>query len=229
MSLPKILFSAAVVTAAATVANHWPVRVDTTVRSGNHAPDVTRDCGPGPRVLILGGSVANGWGASDMAHEWWVLACQRVGGTWRNVAVPAARVADELRQYRAAAWDADVVIALDGANDLVLGLAPQIRGQIEHRVEVYRAGVAALRREIGPRLVVIAQPLGLGKPALQTVGHEAELAAAYARMRALADVDLGGLEVDFRDLTHFGDVGQVVVAGAVVRDLRAATGRVGEP
>lgn len=215
MSLPRVIFGAAVVTAALAAANHWPARADATVRHGNHdgARYVELDCGPGPRVLVLGGSVANGWGASALDREWWAQACRRAGGVWRNAAQPARRVGDEIRQADAhAAFGAEVTIALDGANDLILGLAPQIRGQIERRVEAYRVGARELRRR---GVVVVLQPIPLGGPSLQTAGYEARLREAYREMAREADVDLSALAVDYLDVVHFGDAGHAALAEAL--------------
>ena len=133
---------------------------------------------------------------------------------------PAKRVADELRQMEEnRGFMADRVIALDGGNDLVLGLAPAIRGQVDRRAAGFVEGAARLRAH---GALVILQPIDLSgaHPTLQTAGHEAELARAYAEMARAADVDLSGLPVDFLDVLHFGDRGHAMLADRIVEILR---------
>lgn len=188
------------------------------------------DCGPGPRVLVIGGSVALGWGASDLAHTWWALACARVGGQWRNAAQPAARVdPQEIEQaIREDRWGADLVIELSGANDLVYGLAP-LAGQPTKRVGRWLVSHAWLRGIVGPRLLTVIQPAPVGAPLWETGGVEDEARSAYAWMAMVGDVDLSALEVDYVDAVHFGDAGHArvadAIAGVVTEVIRAAKRR----
>lgn len=227
----RLIAGASALTLAATIANHWPTRVDTTVRAGNHdgQPFVEMTCYPfdGPRVLVVGGSAANGWGASKLMNEWWVLACERTGGTWRNAAQPAKRIADEVVQVEEnrESFRPTTVLSLSGGNDLLLGLAPSIRGQLARRVVAYhdgRARLGAAAARAGARLVTILQPLDLtsAHPSLQTAGYEAQLTAAYAEMARAADVDLSQCPVDFLDLIHFGDRGHAAIADHVAEVLK---------
>ncbi len=218
--IPRLIFAALVVTAASAAANHlypetrWPNYAPV-----NHGPRVARDCGPGPSTLVVGGSVAYGVGASDADHEWWAIACDRLGGHWFNVAGGGNESSHEVGQI-ANNPGFDRVIVLDGANDLVLGLSPQIPGQIEKRLPRYAANVKRLR-ELRPDMIHVLQPAPFGMPSANTTGHEAELRAIYAQMARLVDLDLSAVDVDYLDLVHFGDRGQRIVADAIVEAIRA--------
>lgn len=176
------------------------------------------DCGPGPRVLVVGGSVALGWGASGFEQTWWVQACRRVGGTWRNAADAAKTAGDALAQMEAnRGFAPGTTLALVGANDLVYGLAPAIAGQLDARLVRFISSATALR---AAGATVILQPIPLGAESFEASGHEDEIRAAYATMAQVADVDLSLLPVDYVDLIHFGDRGQRIVADAIVERLR---------
>lgn len=220
MSLaPKILFAAAAITAASYAANHlypktrWPCDAPR-----NHDPGMGRRCGPGDSYLVVGGSVALGQGATRTENEWWVLACQRLGGTWLNVAVPGFRAEDEARLISSNPGF-DHVIVLDGANDLFHGLAPDVPGQIAKRLPAWWRGVARMRA-LRPDLLHVLQPAPFGRKSANTDGHEDELRAIYAQMSMWVDVDLSNATVDYVDAVHFGDRGQRIVADAIVERLQ---------
>lgn len=223
MSLGRVLIGAAAgATVALTIANHcgFPAR-EPEVCAPPTWTQGDLDCGPGPRVLVIGGSVAQGWGASDLGHAWWALACERVGGRWRNAAQPAGRVdPQEIEQaIRESDWGADVVVEITGANDLVYGLAP-LPGQPTKRVGRFLASHAWLRGIVGPRLLTVIQPAPTGRPLWETRGVEAEAHAAYAWMAMVGDVDLSRVSVDYVDAIHFGDAGHALVAAAVAGSLQ---------
>lgn len=239
-TIPKILTVAVGLTIlsigynATRPAPRWPCNAPR-----NHDPGMDRDCGPGRRYLVVGASVALGQGASTTEAEWWLLACAALGGHWKNVAVPGYRASDEARSI-AANPGYDVVIVLDGANDLIYGLAPEIPGQIERRLPEYFAAVLKMRSLVGWELPAeflseheqrephqrwgvmlhVLQPAPFGMPSANTTGYEDELRAIYAHMALLVDLDLSGADVDYRDLVHFGDRGQRIVANAIVEALR---------
>jgi hypothetical protein len=188
----------------------------------NHGAGVEIDCGPGPRVLVVGGSVANGWGASSMDREWWVLACHELGGTWRNEGAPAAHTEQETKQLeRAVGFGANVVIEMTGANDMIHGLAPMIRGQFGARVERFWRNHERIRALAGDHLLTVLQPIPLGAPTWETRGFEPQIREAYAAMGVVADLRLEVAPVDYLDAYHFGDHGHELVADAVVRAVRA--------
>ena len=201
----KLIFAAATITAAATVANHWPRQRIAALYPPPpwHAP-ITADCGPGPRVLIVGASVALGWGVDRLDETWWVQLCRITGGNYTNLAVPATRVADHLEVLRGAKGRYDRALAVVGANDLVLGLAPGVAHQVERRAERLRGGIAALQVE-GATLIL--------QPAPQ--GYDAEVRRAYAEMARSVDLDLSALPVDYVDRIHFGRAGQASLARAI--------------
>lgn len=218
-AVPKLLFAATALTVVSVLANQlypetrWPSNAPR-----NHDPGMSRDCGPGPRVLVVGASVALGQGASSINTEWWVLACEELGGYWKNVAVPGHRASDEVAQIQGNPGY-EVVIVIDGANDLAFGLAPQVPGQIEKRLPRYLANVKEMRA-LRPDMVHVLQPPPFGVPSMSTLGYEEELRAIYARMASVVDLDLSDANVDYVDLVHFGDRGQRIVADAIVERLR---------
>lgn len=218
-AIPKILFAAAAITAASYAANHlypgtkWPCNAPRT-----HDPGVGLYCGPGPTTLVVGGSVALGQGASTLDHEWWVLACRQVGGYWYNAAIPGYRTRDEI-QLIASNPGFDRVVVLDGANDLMYGLAPDVPGQIEKRLPQWWRNVAQMRT-LRPDMFHVLQPAPFGMPSANTTGHEGELRAIYTQMAMWVDLDLSEANVDYVDLVHFGDRGQRIVADAIVERLR---------
>lgn len=218
-ALSKALFASVALTLGATAANHlypetrWPNYAPV-----NHAYGMSLDCGPGPSVLVVGASVVYGVGASSTDHEWWVLACRELGGYWYNAAGGGNLSENEVSQI---AWNPgfDRVIVLDGANDLVLGLSPQIPGQIEKRLPRWWQNVAKMR-ELRPDMFHVLQPEPFGIPSANTSGHEDELRAIYAQMALWVDLDLSNANVDYLDLVHFGDRGHRIVADAIVERLR---------
>lgn len=227
--IPKALFASVVLTLASVAANHlypethWPNEARV-----NHGPGESRDCGPGPSTLVVGASVAYGVGASDTEHEWWVIACHALGGRWFNAAGGGHMSWNEVTQIRDNPGY-DRVVVLDGANDLVLGLWPSIRGQIDVRYPRWKANIDAMRA-MRPDMLHVLQPIPFGVPCPCTAGHEAELRSVYDRMAAVADVDLSRLDVDYVDVVHFGDRGHGLVADAIVGVMRfrdAATRREG--
>lgn len=218
-SLPKLLFVAAAVTAASYAANHlYPETKWPNYAPVNHGPGESRDCGPGPSTLVVGASVAYGVGASDTDHEWWAIACRELGGYWYNAAGGGNLSEHEVAQI-AGNPGFDRVIVLDGANDLVLGLSPQIPGQIEKRLPRWWRNVAQMRT-LRPDMFHVLQPAPFGMPSANTTGHEGELRAIYAQMAMWVDLDLSDANVDYLDLVHFGDRGQRIVADAIVERLR---------
>ena len=201
----KLIFAAATITAAATVANHWPRQRIAALYPPPpwHAP-ITADCGPGPRVLIVGASVALGWGVDRLDETWWVQLCRITGGNYTNLAVPATRVADHLEVLRGLDQRFDRIVAIAGANDLVLGLAPAVPHQVDRRLSAARRGFAELR---GVGVATVLQPA--------PQGYDAEVRRAYAEMAREVDLDLSALPVDYVDRIHFGRAGQASLARAI--------------
>ena len=218
-TLSKALFASVALTLGATAANHlypetrWPNYAPV-----NHAYGMSLDCGPGPSTLVVGASVAYGVGASSTEHEWWVLACHALGGYWYNAAGGGNESPHEVQQI-ASNPGFDRVIVLDGANDLVLGLSPQIPGQIEKRLPRWWRNVAQMR-QLRPDMLHVLQPAPFGMKSANTTGHEDELRAIYAQMAYWVDLDLSELPVDYLDLVHFGDAGHAKVAAAIVERMR---------
>lgn len=203
----KLIVSAGAITLAATIANHWPRAklADVYPPPSWHAP-VGMDCGPGPDVLIVGASVALGWGVDDLADTWWAQLCRITGGRYLNLAVPATLVADHLEVLRERGGaNVDRIIAIAGANDLVLGLAPAIPHQVERRTRRLQAGLRAL--DDRPGVLAVLQPA--------PQGYDAEVRRAYAEMAREVDLDLSALPVDYVDRIHFGRAGQASLARAI--------------
>jgi len=202
----RLIFAAATITAAATVANHWPRQrlVDVYPPPSWHAL-VTVDCGPGPRVLIVGASVALGWGGDRLDETWWVRLCHMTGGSYTNLAVPATRMADHLEVVRETRGGFDRVLVVTGANDLVLGLAPGVRGQMARRVGEFDLQAQAAQ---GSGVLRVLQP--------SPQGYGEEVRAAYAEMAREVDLDLSALPVDYVDRIHFGAAGQGALADSLV-------------
>lgn len=202
----KAIFASLVVTLAATVANHWPrARLADNYPPPPWRAPVALDCGPGPRVLIVGASVALGWGVDRVEDAWWARLCRITGGSYLNLSVPATRVADHYQALRGAhGFRPDRVLAVVGANDLVLGLAPSVRGQVVGRERRFRTDIRDLKR-LGATLIL--------QPAPQ--GYDAEVRAAYAEMAREVDLDLSALPVDYVDRIHFGAEGQASLARAI--------------
>ena len=205
----KLIFAAATITAAATVANHWPRQRIAALYPPPpwHAP-ITADCGPGPRVLIVGASVALGWGVDRLDETWWVQLCRITGGNYTNLAVPATRVADHLEVLRGLDQRFDRIVAIAGANDLVLGLAPAVPHQVDRRLSAARRGFAELR---GVGVATVLQPA--------PQGYDAEVRRAYAEMARSVDLDLSALPVDYVDRIHFGAAGQASLARAIAEAM----------
>ena len=215
----KLLLVPAFLTACSVIYNHTrPVTRWPNYAPVNHGPGESRDCGPGPSTLVVGASVAYGVGASSTEHEWWVIACNQLGGYWYNAAGGGNESPHEVQQI-ARNPGFDRVIVLDGANDLVLGLSPQIPGQIEKRLPRWWRNVAQMRT-LRPDMLHVLQPAPFGMPSANTSGHEDELRAIYAQMAYWVDLDLSELPVDYLDLVHFGDAGHAKVAAAIVERMR---------
>ena len=215
---------------------------------------------PAPRahVLVVGGSVA--WGAyasavettyfaqlaRRLAAEGWPVRITVLGaGAWTSE--------QELHalQLRGLALSPDVVMILDGLNDLTLG-----NGTEDERVTAYLGRMREARdlvRATGARAVFVLQPMLLNKRrsaieervlelSLDAAG-QARVRSGYARMRAglqeLATADgvsfidcSGAFDAEpattFTDLWHFPDPGHTILADRLARALLEVL-RAGEP
>ena len=174
-------------------------------------PDGTqhRVAGYARRVLVLGGSVASGWFASDESTTWWALLADDLDAEVLNGAYPSARAWDEVRQYDrlAAGFRPDLVLDMNGLNDLLFerdaeqfGTKQNVRVLDQEQQDAvsarYLAAMRALHERAGDRLVVVLQPSVWGKARSATedvilLPHlhpwhttEAELSATYDAMEA---------------------------------------------
>jgi lysophospholipase L1-like esterase len=154
--------------------------------------------------LIVGASVALGWGVDRVEDTWWARLCRITGGQYINLSVPATRVADHLEVLREQSVRFDAVLAVVGANDLVLGLAPGVRGQVDVRARQFRRASAALE---SAGVVRVLQPI--------PQGYGEEVRRAYHEMAREVDLDLSALPVDYVDRIHFGRAGQASLARAI--------------
>ena len=224
----RLIFAAATITVAATVANHWPRPhlADIYPPPSWHAP-FGMECGPGPRVLIVGASVALGWGVDRVEDTWWARLCRITGGQYINLSVPATRVADHLEVLRGitAAERFDRTLVVAGANDAVLGLAPGVAGQVDRRRVQFAADARAVRYVVNGSWLTpngnIPAPRGRLRLILQPApqGYGEEVRRAYHEMAREVDLDLSALPVDYVDRIHFGRAGQASLARAIAEAL----------
>lgn len=215
----RAIFYSSVVVIVSYSANHfYPETKWPNFAPVNHGPYESRYCGTGKSTLVVGASVAYGVGASDADHEWWVLACERLGGYWYNVAGGGNLSENEIPQIKNNPGF-ERVIVVDGANDLMLGLSPQIPGQIEKRFPKYYNNVQEMRK-LRPDMFHVLQPEPFGMSSANTSGYEKELREIYARMALLVDLDLSRADVDYLDVVHFGNHGQKMMADAIVSALQ---------
>ena len=173
------------------------------------------------RVLVLGASVAYGAYASTLETTWLALVARDLRADVVAAARPGRRSAHEVAAYdeHAARENPELVVLVDGLNDLTLGETASTEsalkrrplathsGDFGERVRVYLHNVDALAERCardGRELVVVLQPAPFAKPwpsryerrilelgeAWGTIG---DFQASYATWRAvLSQWDLEG-------------------------------------
>ncbi len=203
---------------------------------------------PRGRVLVLGASVAFGVGATLEARTYFAELARRLGERGRPVVVDVLAAGgwtsrEELAALRdrGLAPRPDVVVVLDGLNDLLLepGDGPaRVRAYLERARALRDAAAAA-----GARVLFARQPCLLGKtrspleariaavtPELETLEREwpnvaaglAALAAEAPATTTFADTS-GCFDAEepttFCDVWHFPDPGQALLAEALAGAL----------
>jgi lysophospholipase L1-like esterase len=195
-----------------------------------------------PHLLILGGSVAWGAYASTIEGTYFAQLAHRLAARGSPVRITVlgagAWTSDhELKalRLRGLALDPDVVLILDGLNDLTLGKASEDERVTAYLSRMRQARDLAVTR--GARIVFALQPMLLEKHrsaieervlalSLDNAG-QARVRNGYARMRAglrelaqadhasfidCADVFDAERATTFTDLWHFPDPGHALLA-----------------